>query len=90
MYKVRKRDGKIVSFDINKISEAIIKAFESLEKDYDRNVIDFLALKVTAEFNDKIENDIVDVEVIQDAVESVLIKSNNALFIFLCFSCNFL
>ena len=76
MYKVRKRDGKIVSFDINKISEAIIKAFESLEKEYDENVIDFLALKVTAEFSDKIQNDIIDVEDIQDAVESVLIKSN--------------
>ena len=37
MYKVRKRDGKIVSFDINKISDAIIKAFEGLEKEYDNH-----------------------------------------------------
>ena len=76
MYKVRKRDGKIVSFDINKISDAIIKAFEGLDKEYDKNVIDFLALKVTAEFSEKIKDNIVDVEDIQDAVESVLIKSN--------------
>ena len=34
MYKVRKRDGKIVNFDISKISGAIVKAFESLEKEY--------------------------------------------------------
>ena len=29
MYKVRKRDGKIVLFDIAKIQEAITKAFEA-------------------------------------------------------------
>ncbi len=29
MYKVRKRDGKIVTFDIKRISEAIVKAFEA-------------------------------------------------------------
>ena len=78
MYKVRKRDGKIVNFDINKISDAIIKAFEGLEKDYDKNVIDFLALKVTADFSDKIKNDIISVEDIQDSVEAVLIKSDYA------------
>ena len=78
MYKVRKRDGKIVNFEINKISDAIIKAFEGLEKDYDKNVIDFLALKVTADFSDKIKNDIIGVEDIQDSVESVLIKSDYA------------
>lgn len=32
MYKVRKRDGKIVAFDIKKISEAITKAFEAEDK----------------------------------------------------------
>ena len=78
MYKVRKRDGKIVAFDIKKISEAITKAFEAEEKKYDENVIDFLALKVTAEFEDKIKDNIVNVEDIQDAVESTLIKGGYA------------
>ena len=45
MYKVRKREGKIVGFDILKIKEAIKKAFDSVERTYDDNVIDFLALK---------------------------------------------
>ena len=76
MYKVRKRDGKIVAFDINKISDAIIKAFEGLDKDYDKNVIDFLALKVTADFSSKVKNNIIGVEDIQDSVEQVLIKSD--------------
>ena len=75
MYKVRKRDGKIVNFDIKKISDAITKAFEAEETSFDQDVIDFLALKVTADFADKVKNNIIDVEDIQDSVESVLSKS---------------
>ena len=59
MYKVRKRDGKIVNFDINKIGDAITKAFEAENKNYDSNVIDFLALKVTADFEPKVKNNII-------------------------------
>ena len=58
MYKVRKREGKIVSFDISKITDAILKAFEAENKQYDENVIDFLALKVTADFASKIKDNI--------------------------------
>lgn len=72
MYKVRKREGKIVSFDINKIGSAIKKAFDSVDRKYDDNVIDFLALKVTADFEPKLKNNIVSVEDIQDSVEAVL------------------
>ena len=75
MYKVRKRDGKIISFDLNKISESIKRAFEAEEVNYTDDIIDFLTLKVTAEFNPKIVDNIVNVEDIQDAVESVLSKS---------------
>ena len=78
MYKVRKRDGKIVAFKLEKISDAIIKAFEALDKDYDKEVVDFLALKVTSDFNDKVKNNIVGVEDIQDSVERVLIKAEYA------------
>ncbi len=75
MYKVRKRDGKIVSFDISRISAVIIKAFEAENVKYDNNVIDFLALKVTADMEPKIKDSIIDVEDIQDSVEEVLGKS---------------
>ena len=34
MYQVVKRDGKIASFDISKISTAITKAFEATGKEY--------------------------------------------------------
>ena len=75
MYKVRKRSGKVVGFDIEKIKGAIIKGFESVDKKYDENVIDFLALKVTSEFEPKINDNIVNVEDIQDSVEEVLSKA---------------
>ena len=75
MYNVIKRDGKIVSFDLAKISSAITQAFEACNKQYNANIIDFLALKVTAEFEPKIENQAISVENIQDSVESVLIKA---------------
>lgn len=75
MYKVRKREGKIVSFDILKIKEAIESAFESVDKQYDENVIDFLALKVTADFEPKLKKNIISVEDIQDSVEEVLSKA---------------
>ena len=75
MYKVVKRDGQITEFDIYKISAAITKAFEALNKQYTPNVIDFLALKVTANFEPKIKNDLIQVEDIQDSVEEVLGKA---------------
>ena len=75
MYNVIKRDGKTVDFDIKKISSAIEKAFEACEKQFNQDTIDFLALKVTADFEPKIENGSIAVEKIQDSVESVLIKA---------------
>lgn len=78
MYKVRKREGKVVSFDIRKIDEAIKKAFDSVDRKYDDNVIDFLALKVTADFEPKLKDNIIAVEDIQDSVEAVLIAAGYA------------
>ena len=75
MYNVIKRDGKIVEFNISKISNAIVLAFKACEKQYNQDVIDFLALKVTADFEPKIKDGKIAVEDIQDSVESVLIKA---------------
>ena len=75
MYNVVKRDGKSVEFNIQKISDAIKQAFEACQKAYNQDVIDFLALKVTADFTEKIEDGKITVENIQDSVESVLIKA---------------
>ncbi len=72
MYQVTKRDGQLVSFDIAKISAAIKKAFDSIQKPYDDNVIDFISLKVTSDFSDKVKDGKIAVEDIQDSVEKVL------------------
>ena len=78
MYQVVKRDGAVVSFDISKISSAIRKAFDSIQKPYDDNVIDFIALKVTAHFSQKVVDDKITVEAIQDSVEEVLADAGYA------------
>ena len=75
MYKVIKRDNKIVDFDLSKITEAIKMAFEATKKDYHPSVIDLLALKVTADFAPKVVDGKIAVEDIQDSVEDVLIQT---------------
>ena len=75
MYKVIKRDGKVVEFDIAKISTAISQAFEACEKEYNDSIIDLLALRVTADFSEKIKDGLVAVEDIQDSAESTLISA---------------
>ena len=72
MYQVIKRDGEFVDFNIEKIRGAILKAFKAKDKEYTDDTIDFLALKVTADFNDKIQNGKIAVEDVQDSVERVL------------------
>ena len=75
MINVRKRDGSIVSFELGKIKLAIEKAFKAVGVDYNQEILDTLALKVSADFNHKIKDDIISVEEIQDSVEVVLIQS---------------
>ena len=78
MYKVIKRDGALADFNINKIVSAIAKAFNAQNKQYNQDVIDFLALKVTADYQAKIEYDLIGVESIQDSVERVLVQAGYA------------
>ncbi len=78
MYQVIKRDGKITEFTIEKIAIAIRQAFEACNKQYNDNIIDFLALKVTAHFESKISNNLIAVEDIQDSVEAVLVQAGYA------------
>ena len=75
MYQVAKRDGEIVDFNLSKISIAIEKAFKAQGKAYNQDIIDLLALKVTADFASKVKDGLVQVEDVQDSVESVLIKA---------------
>ena len=75
MYQVVKRDGQILDFNLSKIAVAIQKAFDGLEKQYTSDIIDFLALKVTADYEGKIRDGLISVESIQDSVEDVLVQA---------------
>ena len=72
MYRVLKRDGGTVEFDVSKISAAMIKAFEAVNRDYHISIVNMLALQVTSDFGDKIKDGLIAVEDIQDSVEKVL------------------
>jgi len=74
--KVRKRDGRVVSFDKSKIADAIFKAAQSVGGE-DRFLADQLADVVTFYLEKKGIN-IPDIEEIQDAVEKVLIETGHA------------
>ena len=78
MYSVKKRDGSIVEFDVSKISAAITKAFDALDKNYHPSIINLLSLQVTADFEPKITDGTIAVEDIQDSVEKVLSDSGYA------------
>ena len=78
MYQVVKRDGKVTDFNLSKISTAITKAFEATNKAYNADIIDLLALKVTADYQDKIHDGQISVEDIQDSVENILSKAGYA------------
>ena len=72
MFAVIKRDGETVDFNISKISNAIIKAFDATSVNYTDDIVQLLALRVTADFQEKVEDGMVHVEDIQDSVEKVL------------------
>ena len=75
MFKVVKRDGEVASFDIGKITNAIEKAFKATDKQFNTDIIELLGLRVTADFQNKIKDSLIDVESIQDSVETVLEQS---------------
>lgn len=72
MIQVIKRDGEVAEFNLSKITEAIKKAFKATKKDYNSEILELLSLRVTADFQGKMENGKISVEQIQDSVEHVL------------------
>ena len=72
MIAVLKRDGEVAEFSLNKITEAIKKAFKATKKDYNNEILELLSLRVTADFQEKMRDGQITVEQIQDSVEHVL------------------
>ena len=75
MYTVLKRNGQVIDFNLAKITQAITLAFDAQQREYNPDIIDFLALKVTADFEPKIKDHRIAVEDIQDSVEHVLVQA---------------
>ena len=68
MLTVTKRDGTRVPFDLTKIEDAVERAFNAEHQEINKDILELLALRVTADFNKKIKDDSVSVEDIQDSV----------------------
>jgi anaerobic ribonucleoside-triphosphate reductase len=74
---IRKRDGRIVPFNPEKITEAIFKAAQSVGGE-DPAVAEQLTERVQAVMSETIGQVIPDVEHVQDIVEKVLIEEGHA------------
>ncbi len=76
IYKVRKRNGAIIDFDISRIEIAVKRAIEAVGGT-DFKDVSILAKKVSKEVERKVGKEIPDIEVIQNAVEQVLVKEGH-------------
>ena len=75
--KIRKRDGREVPFNIEKIANAIFKAASAVGgKDYNSSLL--LAEEVVEYLEKNLNNKVPSVEEIQDAVEKILIERGHA------------
>ena len=72
MFSVIKRNGEKADFTLSKVNDAIMKAFNACDMQYNNDIIDLLALRVCADFQGKIKDDCVQIEDVQDSVEKVL------------------
>lgn len=72
MLSVRKRNGSIVEFDLDKIINAMKKAFDATNSHYNEDILERVALRVVADFQPKVKDNLVDIEDVQDSVERTL------------------
>ena len=75
--KIRKRDGREVPFNVEKIANAIFKAAQSVGgNNYEESLE--LAYQVCTYLEEQYKNEVPTVEQVQDAVEKVLVESGHA------------
>lgn len=70
---IRKRDGRLVSFEVDKIAGAIYKAFQACDKKYELKTAIEVAGVVEKKLEEK-QSALPTVELVQDTVEEVLIE----------------
>ena len=75
--KIRKRDGREVPFNVEKIANAIFKAAQSVGgNNYEESLE--LVYQVCTYLEEQYQNEVPTVEQVQDAVEKVLVESGHA------------
>lgn len=74
---IKKRDSRIVPFDVNKITEAVFRAAQS-QGGTDREMACRIAEMVADELEREFGDGVPEVEQVQDLVEKTLIKSGHA------------
>lgn len=77
IFKVKKRDGRVVKFDQKKITDAIYKAITAVS-DEDGKLSQKLSNQVVKILNRRFKDKIVGIENIQDVVEEILIQEDLA------------
>lgn len=75
MLQIIKRNGETAAFDLTRISDAIMKAFRATGVEFTNDIVDLLALRVTADLQEKVKKGQVHIEDVQDSVEKVLEQS---------------
>ncbi|MCP8310520.1 MAG: vitamin B12-dependent ribonucleotide reductase [Candidatus Methylarchaceae archaeon HK01M] len=77
IWKIRKRDGRIVKFEVDKITNAIHKAFMAVNRK-DGEEAEKLSSQVVTTLEDRFESETPHVEDVQDVVEETLIRNGYA------------
>ncbi len=76
--KIRKRDGNLEEYDISKIENAVLQAFNSVEKECDQEQMKEITTKVESLLNlGSVMDGMIQVEDIQDQVERALTELNH-------------
>lgn len=75
--RVRKRDGRVMTFDKNRIAESIFRSARAAGCE-DRHMAHELAEVVTLFISGKYENEIIGIDSIQDAVERILTDTGHS------------
>lgn len=70
--KVLKRNNSMVEFDLQKIITAMRKSFIACDKTYMESILEWMAIKTTVRFQNKVKNDMISVEDVQNTVVRVL------------------
>lgn len=72
MLTVIKRDKSLAPFQLDKIKVAITKAFNATNTPIQNDILDMITLKVCSHVTPKINNNQIQIEDIQDSVETIL------------------